>query len=159
MHLKIDVSYHQVAIAADATNVKSTVEIFQQFLLDTPFWRAPLICLSPWPLLLFICLLTRLRPSCWAILMGVLAEWWEMKQSRPPWPSGILPVEEFSAPSREPDGNSRFLLRRETGTERVSFWFPSPTPYPPRPVDRDMVIPVLCQNYPQWLTPIHQVLV
>lgn len=63
MQLKIDVPYNQMAIAAKETDIKSTAELFQQFLLEAPFLRAPVRCLSPWPLLLFICLLTRLSQA------------------------------------------------------------------------------------------------
>lgn len=122
MQLKIDVPYNQMAIAAKETDIKSTTEIFQQFLLEASFLRAPVICLSPWPLLLFIWLLTRLRPSCWAMFVRVTAEGWEMKQSWPPWPSGIAPAEKFSALCQ---GHQKEILS-------------VPTPYPPRPVDRDM---------------------
>lgn len=69
MHLKIDVSDNQVAIAANATNIKSATEIFQRFLLDAPF-PSVLICLSPWLLLLFIGLLARAQ----AQLLGYI-EW------------------------------------------------------------------------------------
>lgn len=48
MHLQIDVSYNQVATAANAKNIKSTSETPQQFLLEAPVRRAPLICLSAW---------------------------------------------------------------------------------------------------------------
>lgn len=59
MHLKTNVSYDQVAIAANATNITSATEMFQRFLLDAPFLSVLLFCLSPWLLLLFITLLAR----------------------------------------------------------------------------------------------------
>lgn len=62
MPLKMNVSYNQAAMVANAANIKSTIE--------APFLSTLLICFAPWLGHLFTCLLTRAQARCQAVLSG-----------------------------------------------------------------------------------------
>lgn len=160
MHLKIDVSCNQVAIAANATNIQSATEIFQRFLLDAPFLSV-LICLSPWLLLLFISLLARAQ----AQLLGYVKWGYPLTGGRRNslGPHGLVVCHQLRA-----------VQHPVKGTRRKVTLFPSPTPSSPTPDQltgtwKPKVLsgtpgetgatpgdPWAMSKLTHWLTPIHQ---
>ena len=132
MQLKIDVSYNQVAKVTNATNIKSTPEILQQFLLEAPFPSTVLICLSLWLLcpvgtVFFSSTYSPgLKPTCWAILSG--GTWWMVREEAlcPCGPAGYHQLRSFRPPvkgTRRKSSVSRPLPRsanRDMETKRLS---------------------------------------